>query len=60
MSEYQTCPVCKGNGSVSGGFYDHPGDYSYWTSDHCMETCRSCNGKGVIVAPLAKLKEVER
>ena len=23
--EYQICPVCKGSGQVSGGFYDHPG-----------------------------------
>ena len=49
--EYQKCPVCNGNGIVSGGFYDHPGDYPYWKSAHTMETCRSCGGKGIIIAP---------
>uniref|UniRef100_A0A6M3JN31 Putative chaperone n=1 Tax=viral metagenome TaxID=1070528 RepID=A0A6M3JN31_9ZZZZ len=46
---YQKCPVCNGNGIVSGGFYSHPGDYPYWTTDHTTEQCRTCQGKGVIV-----------
>jgi DnaJ-class molecular chaperone len=49
--EYQVCPVCNGNGKVSGGFYDHPGDYPYWTSDHTMEVCRTCQGRGIIIKP---------
>ncbi len=46
--EYQKCPVCNGNGQVSGGIYFHPGNYPYWVSDHVMETCRTCKGKGII------------
>lgn len=40
------CPVCEGRGLVPAGFY-------YQNSlptavNTCPETCRSCNGKGVI------------
>ena len=49
--EYQKCPVCNGNGLVSGGFYAHPGDYPYWMTDHAMEVCRTCNSQGIIIAP---------
>lgn len=48
MSEWQKCPICGGNGMVSGGFYDHPGDYNQWTSDHVSEVCRCCKGEGII------------
>ena len=49
--EYQKCPICEGNGSVSGGFYSHAGDCPYWTSDHTMEICQACNGTGLILEP---------
>ena len=49
--KYQKCPVCNGNGQVSGGFYSHAGDYGFWASAHIMEICRICNGKGIIIAP---------
>jgi len=49
--EYQKCPICNGNGSVSGGFYNHPGDYPEWTSDHIMEVCQTCKGTGIITKP---------
>ena len=49
--EYQKCPVCNGNGLVSGGFYNHPGDCGSWTSSDSAETCRTCGGQGIIVAP---------
>lgn len=55
--EYQKCPICNGNGIVSGGFYDHPGDYPHWTADHTMETCRSCQGTGLIIKPSLEKKE---
>ncbi|MDP2364013.1 MAG: hypothetical protein Q8M94_09620, partial [Ignavibacteria bacterium] len=49
--EYQKCPICNGNGQVSGGFYNRPGDSLYWATNHTMEICRTCEGKGIIVAP---------
>ena len=49
--EYQKCPICNGNGRVSGGFYGHAGDYPYWISDHTTEMCQACDGKGLIIKP---------
>jgi len=49
--EYQKCPICYGNGQVSGGFYTHAGDNPNWGANHTMEICRTCNGKGIIVKP---------
>ena len=46
---YQKCPICNGTGIVSGGFFDHAGDMGTWVSDHAEETCRVCQGKGIIV-----------
>lgn len=46
----QTCPVCRGRGSVPGGFYDPPGYSSNTTSMSYREECRSCGGEGVIFA----------
>ena len=54
---YQKCPVCNGNGTVSGGFYDHPGDCPYWTTDHTTETCRTCQGRGIIVDEIKTWQE---
>lgn len=41
------CPVCDGKGVVPSGFYNVCGQnwYSFNTKP---ETCRSCNGKGII------------
>jgi len=49
--EYQKCPICNGNGIVSGGFYNHPGDYHVWVTDKTTEICRTCNGYGLILKP---------
>ena len=54
--EYQKCPICNGCGLMPGGFFDSCGfidEYGNrtWTSDHVQETCRVCEGKGIIVAP---------
>ena len=39
------CPVCGGNGLVPNGFYDmFPQSTTYITP----ETCRTCNGSGII------------
>ena len=41
------CPVCFGRGFVAGGFYSSTG--STWVSSTTApETCRSCNGTGVL------------
>ena len=50
--EPHRCPVCGGNGLVPNGFYDQTS--GQWTSCSTLpETCRSCNGTGVIFAALA-------
>lgn len=41
------CPVCGGNGLVSNGFYNQAGFYGV-TTDAAPETCRTCNGRGMI------------
>lgn len=45
--EYIVCPVCGGKGKVPNGFYtwtEH-----YWpTTSAAAETCRTCNGTGII------------
>ena len=46
----QTCPVCRGRGSVPGGFYDPPGCSSSTTSISYREECRSCEGEGWVRA----------
>jgi len=44
----QRCPVCGGNGLVTNGFYNQTS--GYWsTSSISPETCRTCNGTGVIL-----------
>jgi len=55
--EWQKCPICNGSGQVSGGFYNHAGDYPYWASDRTMEMCRTCNGQGMIVKPELESEE---
>lgn len=41
------CPVCNGNGLVPNGFYLQTS--GYWSSTSTIpETCRSCNGTGII------------
>jgi DnaJ-class molecular chaperone len=43
------CPVCNGNGLVPRGFYNGAIMTGYWSSaDTASETCRSCNGSGVV------------
>ena len=41
------CPVCGGNGLVPNGFYMQTG--GHWsTTSTIPETCRSCDGTGII------------
>jgi uncharacterized cupin superfamily protein len=41
------CPICGGNGLVPHGFYNQTG--GQWSStDTTPETCRSCNGSGIV------------
>jgi hypothetical protein len=42
----QLCPVCRGNGLVSAGFYEQTS--GIWTGTG-FEKCRSCDGKGYVV-----------
>jgi len=41
------CPVCGGNGLVPAGFYDRTTP-TWSTSNTGPETCRSCNGTGIV------------
>lgn len=48
-AEAQRCPVCGGNGLVPNGFYNTvSGIWS--TTSITPETCRSCNGTGLVFA----------
>ena len=51
MAEWQKCPICNGVGQVSGGFYTRAGDYPFRNASNALEICRTCDGKGVIIAP---------
>lgn len=44
----QCCPVCNGTQTVPSGFYDPS---IYQTLVFGQETCRSCNGTGVVWEP---------
>lgn len=41
------CPICDGVGQVPGGFYNRVGRND-WIATVVSETCRQCNGTGVI------------
>lgn len=48
MSVYK-CPVCHGKGIVPAGFYDiNPLVVGGTSTNTSAETCKSCNGTGVI------------
>ena len=47
----QCCPVCGGNGLVPCGFYNQTSGH-WGTTSITPETCRSCNGTGVVFATL--------
>ena len=42
------CPVCQGRGAVPNGFYTAIGVESWTSSNPGPETCRTCNGVGVL------------
>lgn len=42
------CPVCNGQRRVPRGFYDAIGVDNWTTSDVTPETCRTCNGSGIV------------
>lgn len=45
------CPVCNGNGIVPCGFYSQTS--GVWSTTSVMpETCRSCNGTGIVWTPI--------
>ena len=43
---WQRCPVCVGRGHVPQGFYSGP--FSPGATHTAPETCRSCQGKGMV------------
>mgnify|MGYP001589630443 FL=1 len=45
---WQKCPVCRGVGTVSGGYFSRAGDYPSWASFTALEVCQVCKGKGII------------
>lgn len=47
MSVYK-CPVCQGTGLVPNGFYSNPGMPTYSSTSTSPETCKSCNGTGIV------------
>lgn len=64
MRYWQRCPICEGSGMVSGGFFGSPGYYDeygnrHWTSNNAAETCRVCQGQGIIETPENKEKTIE-
>ena len=53
----EKCPVCKGVGQVSAGFYSRGGDYEFWmVFATSPEQCRSCGGKGYLVVSDEEVK----
>lgn len=54
--EPHRCPVCSGKGIVPNGFYLTDNDWAS-TTDASPETCRSCNGTGVVWWPDYKAPE---
>jgi len=46
---WQACPVCRGSGAMSGGFFNRAGDCPTWSSSASMETCQVCKGRGIIL-----------
>ena len=59
MSKWQLCPLCKGVGQVSGGYFGRAGDCETWASSNTIEMCQICNGKGVITDDRVRAKEGE-
>jgi len=47
MTQVSTCPVCYGKGIVNNGFYSST-ERTYSSTSATPETCRSCQGIGVI------------
>ena len=42
----QRCPVCEGNGLVSGAFYYSVSGYG--SSTNTTEKCKNCDGTGIV------------
>lgn len=47
QARWQKCPVCLGKTTVPAGFYA-PAGYEKFVTSLCPETCRSCDGKGIV------------
>ena len=51
MGEYQLCPKCNGQGTVSKPPYV-AGDVNHWASSSSAFQCDVCNGNKIIARPL--------
>jgi len=50
MKSCYRCPICEGNGLVPGGYYMRVHGVA-WSSITTVETCRACDGTGIIWDP---------
>lgn len=50
---YQKCPVCEGRGQVPHNFYYN--NESPSIINNCPDTCRTCNGRGIIEVPTSNM-----
>lgn len=48
MGQPYKCPICNGTGTVPNGFYNQNLDGWYTSTTTRDETCRSCNGTGIV------------
>lgn len=57
---WQKCPVCRGVGQVSGGYFTRAGNCDQWAAGNAYEPCRICGGSGIIPTPTIEEIENER
>ena len=50
---WQRCPICGGKGMVAAGFYN-PSPFGTSSTSATAESCRACNGKGILLDPVSK------
>ena len=56
QGEYQLCPHCQGQGTVSKPPYI-PAGVNEWASNQTCYTCRICGGSGLLIKPTYETHE---